>query len=32
VVKTILLMWTLRTLYWLGVAPVRLRRLYDDAR
>lgn len=32
VVKTILLMWTLRTLYWLGVAPVRLRRLYDDTR
>jgi len=32
VIKTILLMWTLRALYWLGVAPVRLRRLYDDAR
>lgn len=32
VIKTILLMWTLRALYWLGVSPVRLRRLYDDAR
>ena len=32
VVKTILLMWTLRALYFFGVSPVRLRRLYDDAR
>lgn len=32
VMKTILLMWKLRALYFLGVSPVRLRRLYDDAR
>jgi rSAM/selenodomain-associated transferase 2 len=32
VIKTILLMWALRALYRLGVSPVRLRRLYDDAR
>lgn len=32
VVRTILLMWSLRTLYFFGVSPVRLRRLYDDAR
>jgi rSAM/selenodomain-associated transferase 2 len=31
-VKTILLMWKLRALYCCGVSPVRLRRLYDDAR
>jgi rSAM/selenodomain-associated transferase 2 len=32
VVRTILLMWALRALYFAGVSPVRLRRLYDDAR
>jgi rSAM/selenodomain-associated transferase 2 len=32
VVRTILLMWSLRALYFLGVSPARLRRLYDDAR
>jgi rSAM/selenodomain-associated transferase 2 len=32
VVRTILLMWSLRTLYFFGVSPSRLRRLYDDAR
>lgn len=32
VIRTILLMWTLRALYWLGVPPARLRQLYDDAR
>lgn len=28
VIKTILLMWSLRLAYWLGVDPVRLHRLY----
>ncbi len=32
VVRTILLMWSLRALYFFGVSPLRLRRLYDDAR
>ncbi len=32
VVKTIMLMWSLRALYFFGVSPLRLRRLYDDAR
>ncbi|MFI5395816.1 MAG: TIGR04283 family arsenosugar biosynthesis glycosyltransferase [Candidatus Binatia bacterium] len=32
VVKTILLMWTLRALHFFGVSPARLRRLYDDGR
>jgi rSAM/selenodomain-associated transferase 2 len=32
VVRTILLMWSLRTLYFFGVSPSRLRRLYDGAR
>lgn len=32
VINTILLMWTLRALYWLGVSPARLRRLYDETR
>jgi rSAM/selenodomain-associated transferase 2 len=32
VIRTILLMWTLRVLYWFGVPPVRLVRLYDDTR
>ncbi|KAA3632742.1 MAG: glycosyltransferase [Proteobacteria bacterium] len=32
VCRTILLMWTLRLLYGLGVAPDRLARMYRDAR
>jgi rSAM/selenodomain-associated transferase 2 len=32
VIRTILLMWSLRALYFLGVSPSRLRRLYDDTR
>ena len=32
VVRTILLMWSFRMLYFFGVSPSRLRRLYDDAR
>jgi len=28
VVRTIVLMWTLRALYWLGVSPERLRGMY----
>jgi rSAM/selenodomain-associated transferase 2 len=32
VVRTILLMWSLRVLYFFGMSPSRLRRLYDDAR
>jgi len=32
VLRTILLMWSLRTLYFFGVSPSRLQRLYDDAR
>jgi rSAM/selenodomain-associated transferase 2 len=32
VVRTILLMWTLRFLYFCGVPPERLRRLYADRR
>jgi rSAM/selenodomain-associated transferase 2 len=32
VIRTILLMWGLRLLYFLGVSPERLRRLYCDAR
>lgn len=31
-VRTILLMWTLRFLYWAGVSPRRLRRLYPAVR
>lgn len=31
-VRTILLMWTLRLLYFLGVSPARLRRAYRDQR
>jgi hypothetical protein len=27
-VKTIVLMWSLRLAYWLGVSPVRLHRFY----
>jgi len=30
--RTILLMWTLRFLYWTGVSPQRLARLYTTAR
>lgn len=32
VVRTVLLMWSLRLLYFLGVPPERLARLYRDAR
>lgn len=32
VARTVLLMWKLRLLYWLGVAPARLARMYRDAR
>ena len=31
-VRTILLMWTIRLLYWLGVSPYVLSRFYTDAR
>lgn len=30
--RTILLMWWLRLLFFLGVSPERLKRMYDDAR
>ena len=32
IVKTILLMWSLRLAYWLGVDPVRLHRFYYPQR
>jgi hypothetical protein len=32
VIRTIALMWSLRALYFFGVSPQRLRRLYGDAR
>lgn len=32
VVKTILLMWSLRLAYWLGVDPIRLHRIYYPQR
>jgi len=32
VVRTVLLMWGLRAAYYAGVSPVRLARLYADAR
>jgi len=32
VLKTVYLMWKLRFLYWLGVAPERLANMYKDAR
>jgi hypothetical protein len=32
VVRTILLMWSLRLLYYAGVSPARLHRLYRDTR
>lgn len=31
-IRTILLMWTLRFLYWIGVSPVQLKALYGDER
>jgi rSAM/selenodomain-associated transferase 2 len=31
-VKTVLLMWSLRLAYWLGVSPVRLHRIYYPQR
>ena len=31
-VRTIVLMWTLRLLYFLGMSPYRLKQLYGDAR
>lgn len=30
--RTILLMWTLRFLYWLGISPHRLNRFYETIR
>ena len=30
--RTILLMWTLRFLYWIGVSPHRLAHLYATVR
>ncbi len=30
--RTIMLMWTLRALYWLGVSPIRLQRFYASVR
>lgn len=32
ILRTMLLMWKLRLLYWLGVAPERLAANYRDAR
>ncbi len=32
VIRTILLMWSLRLLYFCGVSPTRLRRVYADTR
>ena len=32
VARTILLMWRLRLLYWLGVSPLTLKRWYVDSR
>jgi rSAM/selenodomain-associated transferase 2 len=32
VVRTIILMWKLRLLFWLGVSPDRLAKMYKDAR
>ncbi|MDI6817700.1 MAG: glycosyl transferase, partial [Actinomycetota bacterium] len=31
-IKTILLMWMIRTLFYAGVSPARLARLYADVR
>jgi rSAM/selenodomain-associated transferase 2 len=30
--RTILLMWSLRSLYWLGISPHKLRHFYGEAR
>ena len=30
--RTILLMWTLRFLYWIGISPHSLTRLYGSVR
>jgi len=32
VMKTVVLMWKLRLLYWLGINPEKLARMYKDAR
>lgn len=32
IIRTIALMWTLRVLYFFGVSPARLRRVYTDTR
>ena len=32
IVRTIVLMWKLRLLYWLGISPERLAAMYCDAR
>lgn len=32
IVRTVALMWSLRLLYWFGVAPVRLQRFYKASR
>ncbi|MFQ5935277.1 MAG: TIGR04283 family arsenosugar biosynthesis glycosyltransferase [Acidiferrobacterales bacterium] len=32
IVRTVVLMWTLRLLYWFGVSPARLARLYSTVR
>ena len=32
ILRTVILMWTLRLLYWLGVSPSRLARAYTPAR
>jgi rSAM/selenodomain-associated transferase 2 len=32
IIRTIALMWTLRALYFFGVSPSRLRRVYTDTR
>ena len=32
IAKTVVLMWKLRFLYWLGVSPERLAKMYRDAR
>jgi rSAM/selenodomain-associated transferase 2 len=31
-IRTILRMWLLRFLYWTGVSPIRLKRMYSDER
>ncbi len=31
-IRTILLMWSLRFLYWIGISPSRLKALYSDER